>query len=41
LLTGKPEVIGSPVGLAMINALVLTGLANFPLVGKLGTVEKF
>jgi hypothetical protein len=28
-ITGDPEVIGSSVGLASINKLVFTGLANF------------
>ena len=28
-MTGKPEVIGSSVGLVTTNALVLTGVANF------------
>jgi hypothetical protein len=33
-MTGNPEVISSSVGLVPINALVLTGLANFRVVGK-------
>jgi len=33
-ITGKPEVMSSPVGLVPINALVLTGLANFRVVGN-------
>jgi hypothetical protein len=32
-ITGNPEVIGSSVGLVSINALVLTGLGNFRVVG--------
>jgi hypothetical protein len=31
-MTSKPEVIGSSVGLVPLNALVLTGLANFRVV---------
>jgi len=33
VLTGKPEVIGSSVALVPTNALVLTGLATFWVVG--------
>jgi hypothetical protein len=33
-LTGKPEVIGSSVVLVPTNALVLTCLANFRVVGN-------
>jgi hypothetical protein len=33
-MTGKPEVIGLLVGLVPINARVLSGLANFRVVGK-------
>ena len=33
-ITGKPEVISSPVGIVPTNALVLTGLATFRVVGK-------
>ena len=33
-LTGKPEIISSPLGLVPTNALVLTGLATFWVVGK-------
>jgi hypothetical protein len=32
-MTGKPEVIDSSVGLAPTNALVLSDLANFRVVG--------
>ena len=33
-ITGNPQVIGSPVGLVPSNALVLTGLATFRVVGN-------
>jgi hypothetical protein len=39
-MTGNPEVISSPVGLVPINALVLTGLANFRVVGYSETIRK-
>ena len=32
-VSGNPDVISSPVGLVPRNALVLTGLANFRVVG--------
>ena len=31
-VTGKPQVISSPIGVSSDNALVLTGLATFRLV---------
>ncbi len=39
-MTGKPEVIGSSVELVAINALVLSGLANFRVVGNTETIQK-
>jgi hypothetical protein len=33
-ITGNPEVISSPVGLVPTNALVLTDLATFRVIGK-------
>jgi hypothetical protein len=33
-MTGNPEFTSSLVGLVPINALVLTGLATFRMVGK-------
>jgi hypothetical protein len=33
-ITGNPEVISSPVGLVPTNALVLTDLATFRVVGN-------
>ena len=33
-ITGKPEIIGSSSKSVPTNALVLTGLANFLVVGK-------
>jgi hypothetical protein len=33
-MTGKPEIIGSSVGLVPRNALVLSGPANFPVLGN-------
>jgi hypothetical protein len=33
-ITGNPEVISSPVGLVPTNALVLSGPANFRVVGN-------
>jgi hypothetical protein len=33
-MTGNPEVIGSSAGLVPLNALVLTGLANFRVLGN-------
>src|SRR5713101_2286401 len=39
-MTGNPEVISSPVGLVPTNALVLTGLANFRVVGNSETIRK-
>jgi hypothetical protein len=39
-VTGNPEVITSPVGLVPINALVLTGLANFQVVGYTEVISK-
>ena len=39
-MTGKPEVIGSSVGLVPRNALVLSGPANFRVVGYSETIVR-
>jgi hypothetical protein len=38
-ITGKPEVIGSSVGLVLRNALKLSGLANFEMLGYPETAQ--
>jgi hypothetical protein len=38
--TGEPEVIGSSIALVLLNALVLTGLATFRVVGYTEAVAK-
>ena len=38
-LTGKPEVIGLPSDLVPLKALVLTGLADFNVVGEMVSRE--
>ena len=39
-ITGKPETIDSSVGLVPTNALVLTGLATFRVVGYSEAIHK-
>lgn len=39
-MTGKPEVIGSSVGLVPRNALVLTEMINSPTVGNSETIPQ-
>ena len=39
-MTGNPEVIGSSAGLVPRNALVLTGLANFRMVGHQEVIQR-